>query len=243
MELQNVEMIPFVTRHYHWLVKPLLYMYGKYFDVPFTFFSDRPINGYNVIEAFPRDMYIYKKPCGSLIKDALRQIDKPIVAIILVDEFPIHSVDMDKFQLLVQYMIDDTRVARGNLSTSPQWHIQHCNDVLCTYPELSIVKIPSDHPHIGQIGSSSLNSPSLWRRDFLLEFIQDDWQFDNIEVPGCNIFAEQNKWYSIGTISAIVDVCALCYTRDPTEVWLSHIPCAEDREYISRFVPEGFKIL
>jgi len=238
IEIQNTEMIAFVTRHYHWLVEPVIYMFQKYFDIPLTFFSDRPILGHKVIEVFPRDMHIYQEPCGKLIKAALREVDKLLVYILLLDELPISSMDLHRYHILETYMMEHTNVARANLKMCHENAVRDCGVLLYEYPELSIVRIPDTDLHIGQLGASSLN-PALWRKDFLLEFIEDDWTFDAIEYPGQHKFMAQSKWHSIGTLPALMNYSHLCFTAQPRVVWLSSIPDDEDGAFVAQFVPEG----
>lgn len=252
--MNNTEIVIPVTRHYHWLVEPALYLHEKYFDLPVTFLSDRPIPGAVAVEAFPRDMQLYHHGqgagnCGKLLKDALLQIDNPLVTITMSDMLPVSPVDMAAFEVLERYMLEHPGVARGNLySGDPprRWEfaslIKHHGELLFEDPRLSILKIPADnHSLIGQMGSTSLN-PGLWRRDFLLEFVEDAWWLDSIELPGQYKFIAQDKWYSVATLPPLMDVCHLHYTSSPEMIKLSEIKNEEDRKFVERFVPEGFAI-
>jgi hypothetical protein len=245
IELPEVELIVFVTRQYHWLVEPLLYMYRRDLDVSLTFFSDRPIEGCNAIEVFPRDMRLYQESCGYLIKDALREIDKSLVAFLTMDILPTGKVDVAKLQQLMDYMLGNERVSRGHLCASYESQIKNCEEVLWSDPDLSIVKIPYMNQHIGQLGATSL-TPALWRRDFLLEFIEDGWTWDNIELPGCNKFMAQaqwySRWYAIGTIPCLLPTGHLCYTSDKRIVRISNIPNEEDRAFVTQFAPGWAKL-
>lgn len=236
--LPNTEIIAYVTGRYHWLVEPLLYLYKKYFDVPLTFFSDRPIEGCNAIEVFPRNMRIYQEPCGKLIKDALSRIDKPIVSITLMDMLPISMVDIGKFRILAKYMAEHANVARGNLYAAVDSIAISSRDMLHEGDGFSIRKLSSKQH--GQIGATSI-LPAIWRKDFLLEFIEDAWTFDAIELPGQHKFMAQDKWYSIAMLPGLYKCCHLCYTAHKNLVRLSTIPNMEDRAFVAQFVPEGFR--
>jgi len=237
MVLQNTEFIILVTGRYHWLIPALAYFHGKYMPVPLTLFSDRLVEGFNAIEVFPLDMHIYQEPCGKLIKDALQRIDKPVVMFGYMDLLPSRKVDLRLLEVLEQYMMDDSHAARGNLWAPADNSVKSSNDILREGDGFSIRKLPSTDQHIGQIGSSSL-LPALWRKDFLLEFIEDGWTFDAIEYPGQHKFMAQNKWYSVAMLPGLVETCHMCYTSDKRIVRLSTILNEEDRAYVSQFVPE-----
>jgi len=237
--LRDIDFVIVGTGRYHWLLKPLLYFYEKYMPVPLTFFSDRLIEGVNAIEVFPQDMDLYHEPCGKLLKDALQESDKLIVFLCTMDFLPVAIVDLRLLEILAQYMIKDHRVARGNIWAGADNTVKAAQDILYEGEGFSIRKLSSkDH---GQIGATS-GMPALWRKDFLLEFIEDSWTFDALELPGQYKFMAQDKWYSIGMLPGVFDECHLCYTADRNEVRLSTIKNEEDRTFVERFVPEGRRI-
>lgn len=242
MQTWNTEFIIIVTERFHWLIEPLQYMYERYFPVPLTFFSDRLIEGGNAIEVFPRDMQIYREPCGRLVKDALRGIDKPLVFFGYMDLLPIHLVDLQLLKFLETYMKRHSGIARGNLWSQADNSVKNA---LEWDPRgkggFGILDLPKDDPHIGQIGCASL-LPALWRKDFLLEFIEDGWTFDQVESTGQHKFAAQDKWHSVAMLPGLFDSCHLCYTSDATIARTSTIPDAEDRAFVERFVPAGMRI-
>jgi hypothetical protein len=236
--------------------EPDMYFYHKYFDVPVTFLSDRPIPGCKFIEAFPRDIVLYKNETrlgvGKMIKDALCKIDSRFVIIMMTDIFPVRPVDIDAVTLLAQYMVEHPNVARGNLFSGFDEYGGSGNaaflrnlalqSIPITTSPLDIRTIPSDNTsNVGPIGSTHLG-PALWNKDFLLEFIEDDWYLDTIEFPGQRKFQRQRKWYSIVTIPPLMDIGHLCITAAPRLVRLSTIEDKEDRDVIARFIPEGFEV-
>jgi hypothetical protein len=253
---QSTENIVLVTRHYHWLVEPVIYFHHKYFDLPITFLSDRPIPGNKVIEAFPYDMAIYKrageKEVGRLLKDAIRQVNKPLLAITLTDMLPIHPVDMEAFHVLESYMLGHPDVARGNLFSGNAEITPNRGDVarltrdlgrvLQDDPRLSILTIPANTVSVISNLCCTTLVPAIWSKEFLLDFIEDDWGFDSIELPGKYKYKKQDRWHSILTLPALLDVAHLCYTGAPTMVKLSEIVDDEDREYVAQFVPDRFEV-
>lgn len=237
--LQDTEFIISGTGRYHWLLKPLLYLYGKYMPVPLLFFSDRLTEGINAVVVFSPYMRAYHEPCGKLIKDALQRLDKSIVMLGFMDFLPIKKVDLRLLEVLEQYMIRDCCVARGNIWAPADKTVMSSKELLCEGEGFSILKL-SSKIH-GQIGATSL-LPALWRRDFLLEFVEDDWTLDAIELPGQYKFMAQSKWYSVGILPGLFYECHLCYTADRNEVRLSTIKNKEDRAYVAQFVPEGSRM-
>ena len=237
----NTEFVIFVTGRYHWLLEPLLYFYEKYMPVPLTFFSDRPIEGCNAVEVFSKDMRIYHEPCGKLIKDALRNLKKPIVMFGYMDLLPIREVDLRLLGILEQYMAGNCHVARGNLWAGAQWQIQPF-PVILEHPGFTIHKLPATGSGIGAVGSTTL-LPALWRVDFLLDFIEDDWPLDRIESIGPTKFSQQSWWYSIATFPGLFDMCHLLLTASPYLARLSTIPNVQDRAYVAQFVPEGYELV
>jgi hypothetical protein len=143
---------------------------------------------------------------------------------------------MNQFAILEQFMINNPDVARGNLS-GYDGQIVH-QEKLVDIDGLGIYKISKFDPHIGLIGSTSLN-PALWNREFLLEFIEDDWPLDKIEIPGNIKFQNQSKWYSIGTVPSLLESSHLCYTSQQNVVRLSEVN-DEDKHLIT--IPDGFEI-
>jgi len=240
--LNDTQFIIYVTRHYHWLVEPVAYFYKKYLDVPLLFFSDRPIPGHDAKVIFPLDFPLYETSCGHMVKEALRQVQKPLVTIGMMDLLPCAPVNMDWLATLEWHMARDENVARGNLWSGAQWTIQNAKGKIIFGDDLFEIKVldPLD-PDVGQIAATSL-MPALWRRDFLLDFIEDDWFLDSIELPGQTKFAEQNHWYSVGTFPGLVDYCHMCYTSDKKIVRTSTIPDAEDRAFVEALVPQEFNI-
>jgi hypothetical protein len=236
----NTDFIIFVTGRYHWLVQPLLHFYEQYMPVPLTFFSDRPIEGTNYKEVFPRDMPIYKEPCCRLIKDALRKLDKPLVMFGYMDLLPISEVNLSHLKVLEQHVLSDSRVARANLWANAQWRIRNF-PVVSSHPGLSIHSLSADDPSLGAIGSTHLIH-ALWNKRFLLSFMEDGWALDAVERDGPAKFRKQSHWYSIGTFPGLFNTCHLCYTADPTEVRLSTILKETDREYVAQYIPEGMWI-
>lgn len=101
-----IEWIVFVTRHYHFLVKPFITLCDKYFDVPLTFFSDRPIPDLNprhkVMQVFPLDCALYREPCCNYIRKGLEQIQSPLISIQLIDQ-------------LLQDKVDKSQIARKSV--------------------------------------------------------------------------------------------------------------------------------
>lgn len=65
--------------------------------------------------------------------------------------------------------------------------------------------------------------PAIWNKQFLLEFIEDNWQFDTIEMPGALKFSQENKnrWRSVGTYPAQWKSAHLIFTRDTNLVELT----------------------
>ena len=102
------------------------------------------------------------------------------------------------------------------------------------------MNLPRGDPHIGQIGATSL-LPALWRRDFLLEFAEDDWTFDHIELAQ-DKFYRQTKWHSVGILPGPFVDGHVCYTASPNEARLSTIPNEEDQAFVAQFVPAGYQI-
>jgi len=250
--MPNTEIVIPVSRHYHWLVRPALYLCRKYFNVPITFLSDRPKSDCHAIEAFPLDMRLYHHgqvpgDCGKRLKEALCQIEAPLVALILSDMLPIRSVDMAAFYVLEQFMLEHDDVARGNLYSGTTGldvacEVRRHGELLNRDPWLFILKIPADNTSvISQMGSTSL-LPALWRKDFLLEFIEDQWWLDEIELPGQYKFMAQDKWYSVTTLPSLMDVCHLHFTSRPEMVKLSEIKNEGDRQFVEQFVPWGFVV-
>lgn len=138
-------------------------------------------------------------------------------------------------------MCGDKNAARGNLWAPADNIVKSSKEIVQEGKDYSIRMLSSTDPHIGQIGSTSL-LPALWRTDFLLEFIEDDWTFDAIELPGQHKFIAQSKWHSVGILPGLFESCHLCYTADKSVVKLSTILNAEDRAYTAQFVPGGFRI-
>lgn len=251
------EVIIPVSRHFHWMDEADVHFYRKYFDVPVTFLSDRPMPGYRFIEAFPRDVVLYKSDkdlgIGRMIKDALRKLESPLVIIMMTDIFPVRPVDVGAVTLLAEYMLDHPDIARGNLFSGFDEYGGTGNSAFLrglatqsipqiTSSPLNIRRIPSDNcSNVGPIGSTHLG-PALWSKDFLLEFIEDDWYLDTIEYPGQRKFMKQKKWYSIITLPPLMDIAHLCITAAPRLVRLSTIKNEKDRAFVARFVPEGFDV-
>lgn len=237
--LRDTAFIIPVTERFHWLVKPLLYFYDKYMPIPFVFFSDRPIEGANAIEVFPLNMRIYQESCGRRVKDALRKLGRLIVMFGYMDILPIRTVDLRLLGILEQYMLEDSCAARGNL-WAPADNVVKSSDEIVQEGEGYSIRMLSSKIH-GQIGATSL-LPALWRMDFLLEFIEDGWTFDAVELPGQYKFMAQSKWHSVGMLPGIFDSCHLCYTADRNEVRLSTIKNEEDRAFVAQFVPNWANI-
>lgn len=236
----RTEFIILVTGSYHWLVPPLLHFYEKYMPVPLTFFSDRPISGCNAIEVFPRDMRIYKEECGKRIKDALLDVRNEIVMFGYMDILPILPVDLRLLEVLAQFMEDHALIARGNLWAEAD-HVCSAGELVVHGEGYEIRKLPRDDPQIGQIGCTSL-LPALWRKDFLLDFIEDRWTFDTIEYPGQRKFERQRKWFSVALLPGLFTSCHLMYTGAPNVARLSTIPDPEDRAFVAQFVPSGYRV-
>ncbi len=243
--LTNIEMVAFVTGRYHWLVNPLIIAYWKYFNVPITFLTDREMNlpyYHKQVQCFGADCKLYKEEVGRTIKEELRKIDKPIIGMIFMDFIPQKPMDFEKLDYLSECMCRD-KIARGNLWDEVEgglvghplvWEIDNYDKPNIKF---RIVKIPKE---IGQIGCTSL-MPALWSKDFLLEFIEDQWTLDAIELPGQHKFLAQDSWYSIGSVPSLFKVGHICYTADSTEARLAGIK-EEDRCFIEPFVPKEFHI-
>lgn len=235
--MDSTAFIIFVTGKYHWLMEPLIYLHEKYMPVPLIFFSDRPVPGQDTIVMFSHDSALYKGPCWAKIKDGLREVGKPLVYFGYMDILPKHRVRLDLLDIFEQYMLKDQRAARGNL-----W--SEGNNVVLPHPIVeegegySIRTLPKNDPHVGQLGSTSL-LPALWSTEFILEFADDSWTLDAMERYGQDKFIAQDKWHSVSMVPGLMDTFHLCYTATPNEVRLSTILNAEDRAYVSRYVPQG----
>lgn len=235
----NAAFLIFVTGRFHWLVPAVLHFYDKYMPVPITFVTDREMAG--SIKVFPEAMPIYKQPCGYLIKEALEKIDAPVVMLGLTDVLPIQPVNMEHLGVLVRYMEDDIFAARGNLWSDADDCLRFCQDVVMLGASFRILRLPRNDPYIGQIGATSL-MPALWRKDFLLEFFDDGWTLDGIELPGQHKFEQQGKWHSVALVPGMMTCCHLCYTATPGEARLSTIPDPADRAFVRQFVPKEMRV-
>jgi len=241
--MQSFEAVVFVTRQYHWLVKPLEVMVEKYLNIPLTYLSDRPIETkHKVIEAFPLDCKLYAEPVGAKVKAALSQITAPNLLFFFADFIPQEPVDMEKLNALSDFMVENPNVARANLWNAVQEQIKsHCAEstdrLMETVGEMKIIKIATS---MGQIGSTSL-MPAIWSKQFIIEFMGDDWQLDHIEVPGQKRFEEQSKWFSIGTHPGLLQIAHLCYTRDLKKVHLTQLK-EEDRPIFRAHIPPDFSV-
>lgn len=230
-----IKYIAFVSRQYHWLHEPLTALHRKYFDVPITFFSDRLFESdHEVLKVFPEDCKLYKEPVGKLITDELKKIKEPIIGFIFMDFLPQEPMNFDRLNQLAEYMIDKP-IARANLWDNAQWQIEH--EIQGEKEDFNIVRLD---PKKGQIGCTSL-MPALWSRDFLIEFIEDDWQLDMIELPGEKKFLRQDKWHSIGTFPGLLNIAHLCYTSDHKLARTSSLK-DEDLKYVTPYLPENFTI-
>ena len=76
-----------------------------------------------------------------------------------------------------------------------------------------------------------------------MEFVEDEWALDAIEIPGQYKFADQGKWFSVCTTPSLLEVCHLCYTRDKNVVELTSVKDEKDRELISKYIPYGFRVV
>lgn len=244
--MSSYEAVVFVTRQYHWLVKPLEAMVEKYMGIPLTFLSDRPIETkHRVIEAFPFDCKLYGEPVGAKVKAALAQIQAHNILFFFADFLPQKPVDMKGLDALSRFMEINGSVARANLWSDVQEQIknqvtENISALLGIYEELMIIKLDQYNQHIGQIGSTSL-MPALWSKAFLMEFIEDNWTLDNIELPGQKKFAEQSKWFSIGTHPGLLQIAHLCFTSDLNMVRLTQMK-DEDKEIVIPHIPQHFRI-
>lgn len=250
MEDSAVDWIVLVTRHYHWLVKPYTVLWGKYVGTPLTFFSDRPIDDlpdpHRCVVTFPFNHALYRQPSGREFKDGLRKINAPIVALLLIDEIPQNRMDHGKLSVLVDFMLREGNIARGSLDRFADSIVQQ---IATSEPGsvrlddgIKIVRVRPDHKGIGQLGASSLKM-AVWSRKFLLEFVEDGWTFDAIELPGQHKFIRQYPaWESVCPLPSLISVAHLCYTRaqDVVEAkWLKE----EDRSVVVEAIPPNFKMV
>jgi hypothetical protein len=235
---EDVAYIILVTGRFHWLLEPLTYFYEKYMPVPLLFFSDRPIDGHNYKQVFPHNMAIYNEPCGQIVKRALRELGEHFVVFGYMDIWPVNPVNLNYVAKLERYMRDNPCVSRGNLWSDVDNQVKTYGELVWTDGAFSIVRLPKS---IGGVGCSHL-MPAIWSKDFLLEFIEDQWSFDAIELPGQYKFQRQEKWHTVGTIPSLFDICHLCYTADKTEARLSTIRNEQDRQYVRQFVPKEYTI-
>ncbi len=246
----NIEWIVFVTRHYHFLVEPFIKLCDKYFDVPLTFFSDRPIANidkrHKVLEVFPFDCALYREPCCNYIRKGLEQIQSPIISIQLIDQLLQASVDKSQISILEKFMLHNN-IARGNVCSGFDSHIMSDgSNILHREGEASIVYVSPSNQHISTIGATNL-LPALWNKQFLLEFMEDHWSFDVIEMPGTVKFAKQtkegtNKWISVGIVPAPWRTAHLIYTRDTNLVELTMLN-QEDRQLVQPHIPSTLRVL
>ena len=249
---ERIAWIVLVTRHYHWLVKPYIELWDRHVGLPLTFFSDRPMpdlpSHHKHVVAFPENRNIYLEPCGGEFKQALERVDASLVTMLLPDIMPQGSIDHRRLNLLVKFMGRDNKIARGNLYRGGHDEIidgiatEDPSAVLYNENGLKIVRISPTNRHIGQLGSTS-GMPALWSRGFLLEFVEDEWALDAIEIPGQYKFADQGKWFSVCTTPSLLEVCHLCYTRDKNVVELTSVKDEKDRELISKYIPYGFRVV
>jgi hypothetical protein len=142
-------------------------------------------------------------------------------------------------------MLKHTDVARGNLFNEVQGQIKNQviedpERLLKQYQDFQIIKLDPHNPHIGQIGTTSL-MPAMWNKEFIMDFMEDDWQLDHIELPGQHKFIEQSKWYSIGTYPGLFQIAHLCYTSDPEMARLTQMK-EEDREIVRPHIPKNFRV-
>lgn len=252
--MDKIDWVVFVTRHYHCLVQPFIVLWKKYFDVPLTFFSDRDIPNldphYRVLKVFPKDCALYQESCGNYIKAGLSQLSNPIMSILLIDQLLQRTVDQSQIAVLRDFMLGNS-VARGDICTEFEDGVHNAgvddpSSVLYNVDGHEIIRISPFNPHIGLIGCTHL-MPALWRRDFLLGFVEDQWRMDQIEIPGSYKFADAtkagtNKWYSVGMWPGQLKIAHLIYSRDTTAVELSRIK-PEDRDLVRAHVTSDLRII
>jgi hypothetical protein len=249
----STEYIVFVTRHYHFLVKPFISLCDKYFDIPLTFFSDRPIldidKRHKVMQVFPYNCALYRESCCNYIRRGLEQIQTPLISIQLIDQLLQRNVNKSQIAILEKFMLKN-HIARGNLCVDFQNQInnimiQDPKTILYQEDDISIVYISPFNPHIGTVGATHL-MPALWNKQFLLEFMEDKWSFDAIEMPGAKKFTQQtkdnkNKWRSVGTNPAQFTTAHLIYTRDTNLVELTQLK-PEDRPLVQPYIPNSLRV-
>ncbi len=248
----SVAWIVLVTRHYHWLVKPYIELWDRHVGLPLVFFSDRLMPDlpphHKCMVAFPENRNIYLEPCGSEFKQALERVDAPLVTMLLPDIMPQGFIDHTRLNSLIRFMGSGEKVARGNLYDGGHDGIvngiaqEDPSAVLHDENGMKIIRISPTNQHIGQLGSTS-GMPALWSRKFLLEFVEDGWALDALELPGQHKFAKQGEWFSVCTTPSLLEVCHLCYTRDKRAVELTSVKDEKDRELISKYIPSGFRVV
>ena len=232
----------FITRHYHWLLEPYVYLHDKYFNRPLTIVTDVPLTfktKHTVMEMPEYCNHFYQDQMGRMIKEVVNQFPEPLVTISLPDFWPCRTVDVESMEKLEKHMLT-RNIARLHLWSNYGEH--GFNDI--KVEEVDNILVKTVDPRENQIGATS-GLLAIWNKEFLNSYYRDEWTWADFELSN-GIFAKEEydtgKWYSVITYPCLVDVNHVCLTQKKELAKLESLS-DEDKEFARPFIPQGYEVV
>ena len=234
----------FVTRNYHWALKPFALQFNKYWGDEVLLVSEaRP--GFKLpdnfewtrVPAYGEAIWPIQYYSNGIISQ-LELMDDEVVTIMMPDHWLTRPVDRDKVAAFKRYPIERPHVVKAGLKADCS--IVHHGQSLETFEGLDVVRCPRGSQHCGLDGGSAL-ALGHWHRERALQVFQPNWSPWQVETMGTErMNREHPDWFSVGTRPGLVDYQD-GVRKGQTLVFLDKLN-PDDRAEVKALLPGGMEL-
>ena len=234
----------FVTEAYHWTLQPFTLQFNKYWGDDVLVVSEKrptfnlPDNfEWRRVPAYSEGVWPIEYYSTGIISQ-LKEMDDPVVTILMPDHWLTHPVNVTQVNVLKGYPIDHPDVVKAGFKADYSM-VQH-GELVETFAGMDIVYCPKGNQHCGLDGGTAL-AMGHWHRERLMALLHNNWSPWQIETLGTqHMEREQPTWYSVGTRPGLVDYQDGVRQGNP-RVFLDRLN-EGDREEVKALLPEGMEL-
>lgn len=238
-----MEIILIGTQEYNWCLPIFAELFNKYWGEPVLYIGDTPPGKlphnitFQKVPVYQQGVWPWRWWFGNGLRAICQQFKNEIIALFLLDHWLNRPVNRVGIAQLAEYMQQNKKVIRGNLTDTGGWDEA---EIIDHYKGLDILYIPPWDIHHSFLGGMTF-CPSLWNTNLLDQMIEPAWTLWECEELGTRRMKEKPHIKAVGTRPALLGRTHGLYHNDPKRVSVGGLN-EDDRQIVKQYLPANYNL-
>ena len=243
--INNLEIVVLGTIEYQWLLKPLAFMFWKYFqNAKILYFSNKFVDLEHVpanveLRTLPFDNWDWFSDFGEGLRQAVLTLKGKVFFLCLLDMWPNNYIKLDRVEMLYNYLnCNSGTVLRGLVGDDS--NLLAYGHSISKKNELDIITTTKYDKHSSGNAGFML-TPSLWNKELLLKYLENCSIWDIEEHHTRKM--RKDSVYSVWTRQSIFPFYhTLTRESKGTKIFLKRF-FDEDKKILESFIPKSVSVI